>query len=50
MGLMSKNNEAKDLSFTKNEKEFLLRYIADGSFTGKDVLILSSIVAKLQGS
>jgi len=40
----------KDLSLTKNEVEFLLRHIADGEFSGKDVLILSSIVAKLQGS
>ena len=39
-----------DLSLTKNEKDFLLRHISDGDFSGKDVLILSSIVAKLQGS
>ena len=53
MGLMSRSQVAKDqkdMSFTKNEIDFLLRHIADGEFAGKDVLILSSIVAKLQGS
>jgi len=40
----------KDMSFTKNEIDFLLRHIAEAEFAGKDVLILSSIVGKLQGS
>ena len=42
--------DKKDMSFTKNEIDFLLRHIADCEFAGKDVLILSSIVSKLQGS
>ena len=51
MGLLNKKQvEENDLSFTKNEREFLLRHIAEGEFAGKDVLILSSIVSKLQGS
>lgn len=41
--------DGKDMSFTKNEIDFLLRHIADSDFAGKDVLILSSIVSKLQG-
>ena len=43
-------NGSTDMSFTKNEIDFLLRHIAEAEFAGKDVLILSSIVAKLQGS
>lgn len=52
--MLGKSNKSgmgqTDLSLTKNEKDFLLRHIADADFSGKDVLILSSIVAKLQGS
>jgi hypothetical protein len=51
MGLMGSNQkDKKDMSFTKNEIDFLLRHIAECEFAGKDVLILSSIVSKLQGS
>ena len=51
MGLINKaQKDGKDMSFTKNEVDFLLRYIAESDFAGKDVLILSSIVSKLQGS
>jgi hypothetical protein len=51
MGLMNKaKSDGKDMSFTKNEIDFLLRHISEGEFAGKDVLILSSIVSKLQGS
>ena len=51
MGLISHaQKDKKDMSFMKNEIDFLLRHIADCEFAGKDVLILSSIVSKLQGS
>tara|TARA_B100000282_G_scaffold27160_1_gene17685 strand:- start:3101 stop:3256 length:156 start_codon:yes stop_codon:yes gene_type:complete len=51
MGLLGQQQkDKKDMSFTKNEIDFLLRHIADCEFAGKDVLILSSIVSKLQGS
>tara|TARA_Y100000114_G_C11721836_1_gene308917 strand:+ start:881 stop:1036 length:156 start_codon:yes stop_codon:yes gene_type:complete len=51
MGLINKaQKDGRDMSFTKNEVDFLLRYIAESDFAGKDVLILSSIVSKLQGS
>ena len=51
MGFISQSQkDKKDMSFTKNEIDFLLRHIADSEFAGKDVLILNSIVSKLQGS
>ena len=48
--LVTNQKDKKDMSFTKNEIDFLLRHIAECEFAGKDVLILSSIVSKLQGS
>jgi len=41
-------NQQQKIELTKNEIDFLLRYIASSTFDGRDVIILSSIVDKLQ--
>jgi hypothetical protein len=49
MGFLVKKDESKEsLGFSKNEIEFLLRHLSITHFEGKDVLLLSSIVQKLQ--
>lgn len=53
MGLINKGKAThpeKDVSFTRNEKEFLLRHLSECEFQGKDVLVLASVVGKLQSS
>jgi hypothetical protein len=47
MAIISKDQQLEN-KFTKNEIDFLLRHIAASTFDGKDVIILSSIVNKLQ--
>ena len=47
MAIISKDQQLEN-KFTKNEIDFLLRHIASSTFEGKDVIILSSIVSKLQ--
>ena len=34
--------------FSKNERDFLLKHVSECTFSGKDVLVLASIVEKLQ--
>ena len=50
MALINKGaaRSKEDVTFTRNEKEFLLRHLAECEFQGKDVLVLASIVSKLQ--
>lgn len=47
MAIISKEQK-EETKFTKNETDFLLRHIAASTFEGKDVIILGSIVKKLQ--